>query len=107
MYEIDFSIVKDEQGDVVGFSLEAGFDRLAECYLRQLPKWLSDNTMTMAFIGNNLIFFKDEGEENLRFTWDAEELASLKQVLEGKQKLKLEKLSLSGLLNTGFKIIKE
>ncbi len=55
----------------------------------------------MAFRNDTLIFAHKDGLKNFKVIWDADELATLKEILESGQQLKLEKLGLSGLLRVG------
>jgi len=104
MYEINFNTVKDDKGDVIGFSMQAEHDRHSEKYVESLPTWLTDDTVNIAISRDTIIFAHKEVDKNLKVIWNADELAALEKILNSGKELKLGKLGLRGLLSTGFKI---
>ena len=103
-FETDFEVLKNEAGEVNGFSLVAQPQTEAEVFCSTFPKALVAGKADIKFEGEEIVFnhptcdFKGRCAHKL----DVADAALLQELLSGKRKLKLEH---AGILTPGFKIV--
>jgi len=101
--EIDFCIIRDKE-KIIGFSLVACAQTEAEYFCAKFPKALVEGKADIKFKKGTIIFeYPEEG--TCDFEIGAEDVKTLKNLLEGKE----EKFGLynDGFLTPGFKIVLE
>jgi len=105
-FETDFEVLKDEAGNVNGFSLIAQPQTEAEVFCETFPKALMQHKADINFEGEEIVFDHPTCRYQGRCAhkMDNAEGASLQEFLCGEQKKKLER---AGFLTSGFKIVQE
>ena len=103
-FETDFEVIKNESGEVCGFSLVAQPQFEAEVFCSTFPKALLDGKSDIKFEGNEIVFVHPNCDFSGRCAHklDAADIAALQELLSGKHRLKLER---AGFFTPGFKIV--
>lgn len=109
-YDITFAIVKNSANKVVGFSLMAGPQTEAECFVQTMPRALKEGTAQIEIKEGTITFSHPTcpifGGDH-QFQADAQELAQLQEIVDGSHGK--VKFSTKNLFNLGpaFKIVLE
>ncbi len=105
--EIDFCIIRDKE-KTIGFSLVSCAQTEAEYFCAKFPKALVEGKADIKFKKGTVTFeYPEEG--TCDFEIGAEDVKTLKNLLEGKGEYKDRKLSFynDGFLTPGFKLVLE
>src|SRR6056297_1198022 len=103
-FETDFEILKNEAGEVNGFSLIAQPQTEAEVFCSTFPKALVGGKADIKFENDEIVFDHPNCDFSGRCAHklDTSDIVLLQELLSGKRQLKLER---AGFLTPGFKIV--
>ena len=103
-FEVDFEVIKNENGEVQGLSLIAQPQTEAEVFCSTFPRALIDQKADIKFESDEIVFDHPTCDFSGRCAHKVSETdsAALKELLSGKHQLKLEK---AGFFTPGFKIV--
>lgn len=100
-FEIDFEILKSEDGRACGCQLVAQPHTESEVLCAALPRALADGTGDLSFEKDEIVF-QHPKHGRCAFRADADDIRELETFLSSGKRLKIEKV---GFLTPGFKIV--
>ena len=105
-YEIDFCIIRDEGGKIIGFSVVAQPQTEAEMFCGAFPKALFDNKADI-IVEEETIVFKASENDKCSFDVGRQDAEILDNFLHCRGDYQGERLNLcrDGILTPGFKIV--